>query len=863
MKTASPEPRSARFLSFLDNDALRLYLLIGLTVAIDLFFGALFLSQYIQARQPVMLVGALFILAAALFAGSAVLQLRAQRATRAGFLAITAVALTFISLPLFFQNISLVWGLAGFLLILFLSLENLPPRQALFGVLFGLVTITIISLVTLYPPLVKTPIVRMARAITTLSWVLIGVVLLALLAAFRRLPLAGKLMVAFTAVSLVVTAIFGYQSQVLTAGILRDNVGAAVRTEATSQALAVGDLLLSQAESLQALGVGELLQRWVKASNNTYPAEAQAVQGQLNELDTRWRRLVDTGGLSDALIRTRINNDISLDLTEYAQIFTNNAELILTDRYGALIAANRITSDYNQSDEFWWRAAYNQGQGRLYISKPAYDDSLQADASIIAIPVRDRDSGAVIGILRTTYLLTGLSEQLFSGAAEQQLDADLYFPGDTTQYMHAGGMEVATREALDRLGVLRTLDYAEIEYQGAASLTAYAPVVASNDSQDIADLGWYVVVHQDADIALAPVNAQTESNLALTGIVLGLVSLLAVVVAQVFATPIARLTETADQVRSGNLDAQAAVRSNDEIGRLAATFNDMTQRLRQTLGGLEQRIHERTRELTLAGSVGRTLSQERDLDGLLRLSAELIRSSFDLYYTQIYLTDASRRALVLRAGSGSVGVELFRRGHRLAIGSGSLNGEAAASRRPVIVSDTAASARFRPNPLLPETRSEMCVPLLVGDQVVGVLDMQSKRAGYLAEDKLPAFQALAGQLAVAVDNANLFAETQAARREVERQARRSALAAWDAYLDGVARPERIGFVADSASVRPLAEVEPPSPAPLNAPTVPAPVRVEAPILVAGAPVGRIQLERPAGQAWSEEDAGLVASVAQQ
>jgi len=181
-------------------------------------------------------------------------------------------------------------------------------------------------------------------------------------------------------------------------------------------------------------------------------------------------------------------------------------------------------------------------------------------------------------------------------------------------------------------------------------------------------------------------------------------------------------------------------------------------------------LEVRTRDLALAAEVGRRISMVRDLKALLTEAVELIHARFDLYYTQIYLADAAGTTLVLKTGTGLVGAELARRGYSLPIGPVSLNGLAAAEKRAIIAADTAASPNFLPNPLLPRTRSEMCVPLLVGEKVVGVLDLQSDRPGALTDENLPAFEALAGQLAVAIENAALFADAERARAEIEAQA---------------------------------------------------------------------------------------------
>ncbi|MCL4528944.1 MAG: GAF domain-containing protein [Chloroflexi bacterium] len=271
--------------------------------------------------------------------------------------------------------------------------------------------------------------------------------------------------------------------------------------------------------------------------------------------------------------------------------------------------------------------------------------------------------------------------------------------------------------------------------------------------------------------------------------------------------PITRLTETAIAIADGNLERRAIVETTDEIGTLAKAFNSMTAQLHELIGSLEQRVAERTHSLELAADVGRSVSQVRALDVMLKDAAELIRSKFDLYYVQIYLTNAAQNALMLQAGTGSVGEELVNRGHRLPLNTSSINGRAAVEKHSVVISDTAASASFLPNPLLPDTRSEMAVPLIVGEKVVGVLDMQSKQAGALNQDSLSGFEALAGQLAIAIQNAALLAETEQARKEVEAQARRLVRSNWNEHLDAIHLPERTGFAFEANKIIPLADLE--------------------------------------------------------
>ncbi len=317
----------------------------------------------------------------------------------------------------------------------------------------------------------------------------------------------------------------------------------------------------------------------------------------------------------------------------------------------------------------------------------------------------------------------------------------------------------------------------------------------------------------NAAIVASREEIQNETTSSLTFAVFILIGLLLGTVALSFgmglviAAPLVRLTQTVEKISAGDLSARATVEAQDETGILADAFNRMASQLSDLINSLEGRVAERTHSLVLAADVGRTVSQVRALDVMLKDAAEIIRSQFNLYYVQVYLTDAAQTALVLQSGTGNVGDELIARGHRLVLNTDSINGRAAVEKRSVVVSDTAESPTFRPNPLLPDTRSEMAIPLMIGEQVVGVLDLQSAQSQALNEDNLSAFEALAGQLAVAVQNATLLEEARQARAEVEAQARRLVRAGWQDYLDALHMPEQIGFAFEQNEVVPLENQE--------------------------------------------------------
>lgn len=277
---------------------------------------------------------------------------------------------------------------------------------------------------------------------------------------------------------------------------------------------------------------------------------------------------------------------------------------------------------------------------------------------------------------------------------------------------------------------------------------------------------------------------------------------------------VANLTRSLDLAQKNE---QKALASNQEL--------DAVRR------NLELRVAERTRDLTLSAEIGRAVAQERQLEALLFQAVERIRESFSLYYVQIYLADAAAHTLVLQAGSGAVGQELLRRGYRLPINTNSINGSAAATRQAVLVEDTSASASFLPNPLLPLTRSEMAVPLIIGSTVLGVLNMQSEQPQTFTQDTLPAFEILAGQLASAITTAKQFTDLEHSRAQMEAQARLLTRSGWDNYLDAIQQPEFLGVTYENGKT-----------ARLTTPVVFSPSdSLTVPIPVAGEEIGQIQL----------------------
>ncbi|CAG1015101.1 Methyl-accepting chemotaxis protein McpB [Anaerolineales bacterium] len=463
---------------------------------------------------------------------------------------------------------------------------------------------------------------------------------------------------------------------------------------------------------------------------------------------------------------------------------------------GRNVSRNDDAESTDYSDRAWFQGAKS---GKLITYEVLISRTIGEPALAIAAPIYNR-SGKIVGVASIVSELSEISKEVISGEKGQGI----------TYIVDANNRVVAHPDPSYTEGELR-------------DLSAYPPIVAMRegkngqinftDEDGIAwvayvttlNNNWGIVAQQTESELFAPVRQSQAVSFAFILVGSAVMFALAWFVIRRSLQPIGALTTTASAIAAGDLNRTAQVSSKDEIGLLASAFNDMTSKLRDFIGTLESRVAERTRNLELAAEVGRSVSQVRALDVMLKDAAELIRKQFDLYYVQVYLADASQTNLILKSGTGSVGEQLISRRHQLPLNTSSINGRAAAEKKSVVISDTTASATFKPNPLLPGTRSEMAVPLLVGDRVVGVLDMQSEHAGSLNQETLPAFEALAGQLAIAIQNANLLEEAKQARAEVEAQARRLSRSNWAEYLDAVHNPEEIGFAFEQNQIVPLTQ----------------------------------------------------------
>lgn len=213
---------------------------------------------------------------------------------------------------------------------------------------------------------------------------------------------------------------------------------------------------------------------------------------------------------------------------------------------------------------------------------------------------------------------------------------------------------------------------------------------------------------------------------------------------------------------------------------------------------LEKRVLERTAalerralQLQAAAEVGRVATRIRSLDDVLTMTVHLICQRFGVYHAGIFLLDASGEFAELRASNNRSGQQSPERPYRLKITDGGLVGNAMLKRQPLMVDDLRDTSEFGHNIYLPDTRSEISLPLVVGDKLLGALDVHAVEAAFFNADHLLSLQLLADQVAIAIENARLFTENQSSLEASKRAYGDLSRDAWGTLLR--TRPE-LGFL---------------------------------------------------------------------
>jgi GAF domain-containing protein len=414
-------------------------------------------------------------------------------------------------------------------------------------------------------------------------------------------------------------------------------------------------------------------------------------------------------------------------------------------------------------------------------------------------------------------------------------------------YDDAGPTLVENFDTLDR--TLLEPDYYTDKF--GTFLSAYTPIYSSNGER-VGVLG----VDISASTILSREREYLIRLLTIYFLSLPFIIVAGIILADYLAKPIVQIRDAANRISKGDFSINIAeIPHTRELAELAIDFNKMTENLRGLIVDLERRVEERTEAITrrttqlrAASYIARQAAEVQDVSRLLERFVELVSDQFGYYHTGVYLINDAGDKITLRAASSEGGSRMMTDEKALRPGMQGIVNFVAQTKKPKILADIGTDATIFNNPDLPLTRSEIALPLLVRGRLLGVLDIQSDKPSAFTTQDLDVFETLADQLAVAIDNARLLEESQAALLQLEAVTTARTRDAWDQKLKE--KPRVVTYTPLGLRAEKSGDVITGN-------------GVGVPVLLRGQKIGTVTVTKKDLAPWNQPDQDLIEEVATQ
>lgn len=480
---------------------------------------------------------------------------------------------------------------------------------------------------------------------------------------------------------------------------------------------------------------------------------------------------------------------------------TPNSEYLLADAKGRIIIA---TNPENENLDFSRFAFIESARAKRPFAIEKNFPGAGQEISLLALnPIFLQDEFAGVLVLRTDFRAINEVTSIAPGVNPTL---------ETYMVSRVGGALIpttATRQATEQI------DTFPVQQAFFNQISVGQSAYESYDGNEV--FGNYIWIPELESVLISEISQQevvagiTSSLPVYLSIGLVLVLLVFSVVfttSQSISFPLQDFAQKAASLASGALSIRVPSARQDEIGALAESFNKMAGELESTVRMLEAKVEERTKDLQkqanymrIAAEVARDATTAEELDELLNRSIQLILDRFNFYHTGIFLIDNDREYAVLRASPTQAGRAMLEKGHRLKLGQIGLVGYVAATGSPRIALDTGQDTAYFNNPMLPNTRSEVAIPLKVGDNVLGVLDVQSTQPEAFTQDDVSTLQIMADQLALAIQRVELVNNLQRNFEELENTYRSFTVDSWKKFSQE--REFKSGYTYDGLKITTL------------------------------------------------------------
>lgn len=451
-------------------------------------------------------------------------------------------------------------------------------------------------------------------------------------------------------------------------------------------------------------------------------------------------------------------------------------ELVRIDNVdGQVQVASGVSLNFRSSEDYY-RQAKSLPDGGVYVSEIELFDEFgriqEPHTPVLRYSTPVYVDNTVIGVLVTDVRAKGFLDlvQLTTQAETTSLLVDpngYYLSHPDPKKLYGGdlGTGFQLQQDYGELSlILREPQDGVKEFNN--QIVVYHPLYAGEGETT---RYWMIFAISPLNSVLAPV--QQQQNILLYGLVAAgaLVVLIAFLFARNISKPIVELTNTSAAIASGNLFQRASITRHDEIGQLAHSFNSMTDQLSGLINTLEDRVNARTRDLQIAADVSRQITTVLDIDSLLKQISVLTVRNFDLYGAFVFrLSDDKQNLICASIADAS---RTFRDPTQIdpipLQTKPSIVALTARTRHPIVIGDVKSDPNYLSHHLFPDTRSEMAIPFILGGRVLGVFDLQSREVNRFGDEEQRVLTSLTEQVGVAIRNAELYTQTQAARKAAE------------------------------------------------------------------------------------------------
>ncbi len=393
-------------------------------------------------------------------------------------------------------------------------------------------------------------------------------------------------------------------------GLLRETIGKQYAQIAAALSTYIRSDLAGEVEDVETYATRPLWLDVVAEANSRYKGmDSAALEKHFKEMDAKWAAANADG----PPVKEHIGNRTAVSMREILKVRGNIVRIAITDKFGGIVASSGKTDDFSQSDEEWWKKAYNDGKGGIYVSDVEFDKPSQTYVIIIAVPMRDSDS-AVIGVCRSTLS----TERVFSRLGDFKIGKTGHVSlinKDGYLIYHSGVVPLSARDyAIEDVGKLQSSDkrYGTI-YNPVMHPQKMFVAFAKIESKYFSQMGvdWTLFINQDTAEALAPINNFALQMILITVILLIIIVPVGSIFGDIFARPIHEFHLATEEIIRGDWNYPLVVKTGDEIEQFANTFKIMLKDLRNKQEdltrakagledfskNLEKKVEERTKEL--------------------------------------------------------------------------------------------------------------------------------------------------------------------------------------------------------------------------------------------------------------------------